>query len=110
MPDDESTSWDTVPEGLTQVIALLGFIPSFSASSLFVLRATSRKCSSSSLPSAVTLLSRGQSMIPVMDTPNRRSSWQFSVHMGRMCLNLVKLLCHVPRVVATATFCCRVYG
>ena len=83
MPEAESTSWLTVPEGLTQVIAHDGVIPRLLAMSALVLMETflsrSRFALVSSVISDIHLLSK----IPVKDTPSKRSSSVFFCHILR---------------------------
>ena len=59
IPEAASVSWETVPLGLTQVIAQLSGIPRMDAHSLLTARAVSRKVSSksfSSFPSVQSIL------------------------------------------------------
>ena len=103
MPDAASTSCDTVPDGLTQVIAAAGLIPSFFAKSLFVLMAS---CFSmvkpfSKLRTSFAIFSL--SRIPVKETPNRASSSQFFFHSLERYGKFVKDAWNVPRIVARRT-------
>ena len=77
MPLALSTNWLTVPEGLTQVIEAEGAIPSSLERCLFVSLAASRSSSNSKGSGLLVTL---QSIIPVNDTPNKRSSSVFFFH------------------------------
>src|SRR4051812_34240964 len=100
MPEEESTSWLTVPLGLTQVIAQLGPIPRRSAHS----RLVSFAHSLSSFKSIFPLNRSGLSAIPVRETPRSLSSSVFFCQILRRYLKFVKVDWIVPRIVASLTF------
>mmetsp|Transcript_13714 Transcript_13714/g.26294 ORF Transcript_13714/g.26294 Transcript_13714/m.26294 type:complete len:207 (+) Transcript_13714:546-1166(+) len=87
MPEAASTSWLTVPEGLTHVIAADAPMPSWRATWRFVAtEAALSRCSTSARGSpsgpARWFAIMGLSMMPVRDTPSRRSSTVFWDHSG----------------------------
>ena len=101
MPLALSTSWDTVPLGLTAVTAVDWLIPSFLAHFLFV--ATSRTASNTTSQwGELGVLSKALSMIPVMLTPSNASSSVFFFQMLRKYLKSVKVACSVPMIAATS--------
>src|SRR3989344_4594578 len=73
MPEEQSTSWETVPDGLTQVVQVDWLTPNLTAYSLLVLITISFiffKTASSR--------TAGESHWPVIDTPSSLSCSQFS--------------------------------
>ena len=88
MPEALSTNWLTVPDGLTQVIAVDCGMPSFLANSLLVSTASLRSLINNSLSGLLVSL---LSMIPVNDTPSNLSSSVFCLHCLRRYLKSVKV-------------------
>src|SRR5690606_41366633 len=107
-PEETFASWDTVPEGFTQVIAADSLIPRDSASLLLVSRAASRSRLRSLSVSGEEVLRRVLPNTPVKDTPRSPSSSAFFLHSSLMFGKLVMVDCQVPRMVASWTFRVRV--
>ena len=103
MPLALSTSWLTVPDGLTQVIAALTGMPRRSAHTALVRIATLRSSSRVASSPAFLLVKSGLSIMPVKLTPNRRSSSVFLAQILRKYGNFVYVLWMVPRIVASST-------
>ena len=74
MPELESTSWETVPEGLTQLIAAATGISRYLAYLALVETATFFKYSNVSGKPLLAVVIKGLSIIPVSDTPSNLSS------------------------------------
>src|SRR5271165_6919079 len=107
MPLELSTSWLTVPDGFTQVIA---------ADMLMSNRLHQRSVSRIASPFmslshffilSLTLFRTGWSMIPVNETPSKRSSSQLVFHSGRRYGKLVKEACQAPNIAAILTLAFR---
>src|SRR5271157_2919463 len=103
MPGEQLTSCDTVPDGFTHVIdagTLMPSLPAHSvATSMVYSRISSRNFASSSQFVDMNVLS----MIPVKDTPSRRSSSAFFCHSLRRYRNSVNVDCRQPMMVAMRT-------
>src|SRR3990167_4457835 len=106
MPLLESTSWLTVPLGLTQVIAAEALIPNRFAHSLLTRTACSLSPLSNFTVSGLFSDSSVWSYIPVRLTPKSLSSSQFFFHSSEIKPKSVSVACIVPRIVATRTFLC----
>ena len=111
MPLAASTSWLTVPEGLTQVIAAECSMPSRSAHLQLVSTACCLRSANSSGKLSLVLFDRILlSIIPVKDTPSSLSSSVLRVHCRLNPLMSVKQDCMVPKIVAISTFLCNILG